>query len=67
MAKAIWKNTTLAESDTYEVVEDNGGVSENHGDDKTNKDAAWYYPETKEAANNIRDHVAFWRGVEVTE
>jgi uncharacterized protein (DUF427 family) len=34
-------------------------------DGKVNKDAAWYYPETKEAANNIRGYVAFWRGVEV--
>ncbi len=34
-------------------------------DGKENKDAAWYYPETKEAADNIRGHVAFWRGVTV--
>ena len=32
-----------------------------------NKDAAWYYPDPKEAAREIKDHVAFWRGVEVTE
>ena len=32
-----------------------------------NNDAAWYYPEPKEAANEIKDHVAFWRGVEVVE
>ena len=30
-----------------------------------NKDAAWYYPETKERANNIKGYVAFWRGVKV--
>jgi uncharacterized protein (DUF427 family) len=30
-----------------------------------NKDAAWYYPEPKQAAAAIRDHVAFWRGVTV--
>lgn len=30
-----------------------------------NADAAWYYPATKEAANNITGHVAFWRGVTV--
>ncbi len=24
------------------------------------EDAAWYYPEPKEAAENIRDHVAFY-------
>jgi uncharacterized protein (DUF427 family) len=31
----------------------------------SNPDAAWYYPEPKAAAANIRDHVAFWRGVQV--
>ena len=30
-----------------------------------NKDAAWYYPEPKDAAKEIKDHVAFWRGVDV--
>jgi len=34
-------------------------------DGQTNKDAAWYYPETKEAANNIKGYVAFWHGVKV--
>ncbi len=34
---------------------------------ESNKDAAWYYPETKEAANNIRNYVAFWKGIEVGE
>lgn len=32
---------------------------------KENKDAAWYYSEPKAAASNIKNHVAFWRGVEV--
>ncbi|MFQ5776944.1 MAG: DUF427 domain-containing protein [Terriglobia bacterium] len=32
---------------------------------KTNPGAAWYYPEPKEAAKNIKDHVAFWKGVRV--
>ncbi len=36
-------------------------------DGATNEDAAWYYPEPKAAAEQIRDHVAFWRGVQVTE
>lgn len=31
-----------------------------------NEDAAWYYPEPKRAAVQIKDHVAFWRGVEVS-
>lgn len=34
-------------------------------DGKTNKDAAWFYPETSELASNIRNYVAFWKGVEV--
>ena len=34
-------------------------------DGETNRDAAWYYPEPKEAARNIKDYVAFWRGVRV--
>jgi len=36
-------------------------------DDNTNADAAWYYPAPKDAAAEIRGHIAFWRGVEVTE
>jgi uncharacterized protein (DUF427 family) len=30
-----------------------------------NQDAAWYYPEPKEAAKNIAGRVAFWKGVQV--
>ena len=36
------------------------------GDDE-NRDAAWYYPAPKDAAAEIKDHIAFWRGVEVHE
>lgn len=35
--------------------------------DQVNKDAAWYYPEPKEAAKNITGYVAFWRGVNVEQ
>lgn len=35
--------------------------------DQTNTDAAWYYPDPKDAAKEIKDHVAFWKGVTVTE
>ena len=34
---------------------------------KTNENAAWFYPEPSDAAKNIKDHVAFWNGVEVTK
>ena len=33
--------------------------------DEVNKDAAWFYPEPKQAAREIKDRVAFWRGVRV--
>lgn len=46
-----WKG----EASYYDVVV-NGEV---------NKDAAWYYPQPKDAAAEIKDHVAFWRGVTV--
>jgi uncharacterized protein (DUF427 family) len=32
-----------------------------------NRNAAWSYPAPKEAAERIKDHVAFWKGVEVIE
>ena len=35
--------------------------------DEENPDAAWYYPDPKGAAAEIKDHVSFWRGVEVLE
>ena len=34
-------------------------------DGQVNADAAWYYPDPKEAAAAIRDRIAFWKGVEV--
>ena len=34
-------------------------------DGQVNADAAWYYPQAKEAAKNIEGYVAFWRGVKV--
>lgn len=34
-------------------------------DGERNPDAAWFYADPKPAAANIKDHVAFWRGVTV--
>ena len=34
-------------------------------DGKVNPGAAWYYPDPKPAAADIKDRVAFWRGVRV--
>ncbi len=57
----------LRESDTTSICPWKGTAS--YYDvlvaDEVNSDAAWFYPEPKEAAEQIRGHVAFWRGVEV--
>lgn len=36
-------------------------------DGQENQAAAWYYPAPKDAAAQIRDHVAFWHGVTVED
>lgn len=46
-----WKGTA-----SYHHIVVNGARNDN---------AAWFYPEPKEAAANIKDHVAFWKGVTV--
>ena len=35
--------------------------------EKTNLDAAWYYPEPKPGAEQVAGRVAFWKGVQITE
>ncbi len=32
---------------------------------ETNRDAAWFYPETSEDAVHIKNHIAFWKGVKI--
>ena len=62
------KREFFAESSTHSVCAWKGVASyytvEVNG--KQNPDAAWYYPQPKDAAKNIADYVAFWKGVEVT-
>lgn len=36
-------------------------------DGRTNRDAAWYYPAPAPAAREIKDRIAFWKGVDVVE
>jgi len=36
-------------------------------DGMQNPDAAWYYPDPKPAAENIKDYIAFWKGVKITD
>jgi uncharacterized protein (DUF427 family) len=31
----------------------------------TNKDAAWFYSNPKPAAANIKNYVAFWKGIDI--
>jgi uncharacterized protein (DUF427 family) len=92
MAKAIWKDTVLAESEKCVKLEGNHYFpvdsvkreylrpSETHTtcpwkgkasyytievSGERNADAAWYYPEPSAAAREIKDHIAFWRGVRI--
>ena len=48
-----WKGT----ASYYDVVVDG----------KVNRDAAWHYPEPREAAKEIAGRIAFWRGVKVED
>jgi uncharacterized protein (DUF427 family) len=48
-----WKGTAH-----YYSIEIEGG---------RNVDAAWYYPDPKPKAEQVRDRIAFWKGVEVIE
>jgi uncharacterized protein (DUF427 family) len=34
-------------------------------DGQVNRDGAWYYPTTSDAAKNVEGYVAFWRGVAI--
>ncbi|SMB97185.1 DUF427 domain-containing protein [Deinococcus hopiensis] len=61
------RNAYLRESDTQSVCPWKGTARYYTlvVDQRENQDAAWYYPEPKEAAREIRGRVAFWRGVQV--
>ena len=57
----------LAGSTTHTVCGWKGTASYYHVvvDGKTNRDAAWYYPDPKPEAAAIADRIAFWKGVSV--
>lgn len=90
--KAVWKDTTIAESDETLTLEGNhyfppdslqrqytamsptttrcpwkgmASYLDIIVDDQVNADAAWYYPDPAPEASNIKDYVAFWKGVEI--
>jgi len=57
----------FTESESHSVCHWKGKASYYNLDVEGNMniDAAWYYPETSDMAMNIKDYVAFWKGVEV--
>lgn len=59
----------LEESPTQSTCPWKGEASYYHVkvDDEVNKDAAWCYLQPKDAARQITDHIAFWKGVKVVE
>jgi uncharacterized protein (DUF427 family) len=63
------KREHLEPSDTHTVCGWKGTASYYHVAvaGEINRDAAWYYPEPKDAARNIAGHVAFWKGVTVSD
>ncbi|MGB0034375.1 MAG: DUF427 domain-containing protein [Candidatus Acidiferrales bacterium] len=92
MARAVWNEAVIAESEHTVIVEGNhyfpptsvreellrpsdthsvcpwkGTASYYHVEvnGQRNPDAAWYYPEPRLAAIQIKDHIAFWKGVRV--
>jgi len=58
----------LKDSDTHTVCPWKGTASyfNLEVDGMKNTDAAWYYPTPSDAAQPIKDHIAFWKGVTVT-
>ena len=65
--RAAVREDVLRPSETHTVCPWKGTASyfTLEVDGKINPDAAWYYPEPKNAAAQITDRVAFWKGVEV--
>jgi uncharacterized protein (DUF427 family) len=57
----------FSESDTHTTCPWKGEASYYNilVNSEVNKDAAWYYPNPKEAASNIKNRIAFWEGVVV--
>jgi len=94
MAKAIWNDVVIAESNETVIVEGNHyfptdsvnqtylraneqhttcywkGVASYYDievNGQTNKGAAWYYPTPSDAAKQIKNRIAFWKGVKVID
>lgn len=60
-------STFLQASDHHSVCPWKGTASYHDVvvDGEVNQNAAWHYPDPKDAAKNIAGRIAFWRGVEI--
>ena len=79
--KATWNGAVIAESDNTIVIEGDYLLDSDHHttcpwkgyahyvhvdvDGSRVENGGWFYPDPKPAASEIKDHVAFWNGVEV--
>jgi uncharacterized protein (DUF427 family) len=63
------KKEFLKRSDTTSVCPWKGTASYYHVevDGHVMSDAAWYYPDPKEAARHIKNRIAFWKGIQFDE
>ena len=67
--RASLRDEVVRPSDTHTVCPWKGTASyyDVVVDGQVNPGAAWYYPAPKEAASQIKDRVAFWKGVTVSD
>ena len=63
------KNEYLKKSDTNTFCHWKGTASyySLDVDEKTNQDAAWYYPDPRPLAEGIKGRIAFWKGVQIVK
>jgi len=61
------KTAYLRPSETHSVCPWKGTASYHHVevDGQRNADAAWHYPQPSAAAQQIKDYIAFWKGIRV--
>jgi uncharacterized protein (DUF427 family) len=67
--KALWNDKVIVRPSDHTSVCPWKGTAHYYSlevDGQTNANAAWYYPEPKEAAKEITGRIAFWKGVEVS-
>lgn len=61
----VWDRLTPSDRTSFCPWKGSASYLDIEVDGRRNEAAAWTYPEPKAAAEEIRDHVAFWKGVEI--